>query len=201
MSRVKIALAIGLLCGIVCAGLFILAQVALENWLPSDLQRNSACCVVSSDGVVYLQTIDLEWNSHTLQSHDGGLTWERASAIPTPVSKKLAESYGQDTSTACNPSARQFCYRISPRGLDDSDDGGESWQSASTPFDVQMYSQNGRGTPTRTLTFVESGPSGSSYNLIVALGTQGVSVRFSDGTWRQHSIDELLDCYNAQSAK
>jgi len=53
-------------------------------------------------------------------------------------------------------------------------------------------------TPTRTLTFVESG---SSYNLVVALGTEGVSVRLSDGRWLQHSIGELMDSYNAQSAK
>ena len=197
MSRVKIALAIGLLCGIVCTGLAVLAYVAL-GWLPSDLQHTSACCVVSLGGVVYLQTNDLEMNSHTLQSQDGGRTWERASAMPTSVSSELAELAGQDTSTACNPSARQFCYRISPRGLDESDDGGESWQSASTPFDVQMYSQKDRVTPTRTLTFVESG---SSYNLVVALGTEGVSVRLSDGRWLQHSIGELMDSYNAQSAK
>src|SRR5512145_2006166 len=102
MSRVKIALAIGLLCGIVCTGLAVLAYVAL-SWLPSDLQRTSACCVASSGRVVYLETTDLELNSRTLQSQDGGRTWERASATPTSVSKQLAELVGQDTSTACNP--------------------------------------------------------------------------------------------------
>jgi hypothetical protein len=189
-ARLVIAMAFILL----CIGSFLFAWFALTDLTAFDLMRTSACCVASSDGVIYVRTINLEASSLTFQSNDDGYTWKAAHDVPESVQNELDVPLRQGKlfSMACHPYRTQTCYRISLSGLEESSDGRQSWHSASTPFDIQRYSEKDRGAPIRSLAFVQSESANNSYNLAVANGTEGILIRLSDGTWRRCSIAKLL---------
>jgi hypothetical protein len=185
---------------ILVIGVFLLVCKGLEKTACSSLVCDEDLIqVVSSGSVVYAKALDCEINQYIYSSSNGGFTWQTTTIVPDELN---LPSYDKSQSV-CHPNIEQLCFRISmvegmeeyapelPTKLEQSKDGGVTWQEVRFPF--HLRSETGcRDSYPRSLTFVELNEQNQTYNLIVAAGGS-ILVYSSDGQWLQIGLKKMND--------
>jgi hypothetical protein len=169
------------------AGIALLFLFSIPDFYCERVRR-----VAGWGGVAYFLTIDLEQNYRYFQSSDGGAEWYLTDAIPPEVEGDLALRYLPLPMEICDPGDRAVCYRFSAGSnpIQESLDGGTSWQTVDLPF--RLKSKRGCDEPVVTDAAFALEWEGSSL-LMVGMGTGGVVWRNGRGEWQyvELNADEL----------
>jgi hypothetical protein len=122
----------------------------------------------------------------------------------TEVSDELWTALGDDglKSVVCLDSDSQHCYRMGDEIVEVSIDGGQSWQIAwQIPPGRRQFMENLHAATPLVGKYIAMGPydlvimqaPDNEYNVVAALGNEGLLVRLADGTWERRPIgNEVL---------
>ena len=155
--------------------------------------------LVSSENIVYARLDQQSYyggstlNVPYASSSDGGFTWSSQSAqtVPSGIDSERGEQF-----VLCHPTDSKLCFRLGNEQVDQSNDGGTTWQVGwNIPLGRKVYMDRihcGLLGCTKT---INMGPydmvfvrQGDGYALDVALGNEGVLVRTADGKWNRFAV-------------
>jgi hypothetical protein len=180
---------IAALLGIVgcAAGLALLILSSVPDFYCLTVHR-----VAGLDSVAYFMINDYESNYYYFQSGNGGAEWYLITDALLPEVEDeltLLRPFSLPVDI-CDPAGVAVCYRFSADSstIQESLDGGTSWQTVNLPF--RLRSKRGCRSPVVTDAAFVGEWEGSSF-LMVGMGTGGVVWRSGRGEWQHVEMDGL----------